>query len=118
MVDVVAEPRDRRLQLDLVVEAGRAAVADAGLSDDHVHVEVEHRLVGAHRLAVELGHREVEVRQVVGVEDDPLLVALGPANAHAMPEGSAHRSQPSAAAAPSPVQAILQETAPSIRPPP
>src|SRR4051794_7744524 len=82
---------DRRSRLELVIEAHRREVADAGLRHDHVDARVDHRLV-ATELAPELGHGQVEIGQVVGVEDDALRVALVVADPQPMPEGLTHIS--------------------------
>ena len=75
--------------LDLVVEAQRCQVADRRLGNHHVDARVHHRLIPA-ELAPELAHRDVEVGQIVGVEDDALRIALVVADAEAVPEGFAH----------------------------
>jgi hypothetical protein len=41
-------------------------------------------------LSVKLGHRDVEVGEVVDVEDDSLRVAFHIAHAQSMPEGPLH----------------------------
>jgi hypothetical protein len=56
--------------------------------DDHVAAGLDHRVVGAERLAPQLGERDVEVGEVVRVEDDPLRVALVVADAQAVDEWS------------------------------
>src|SRR5262249_8489465 len=84
----LADARDLGLDLELVVEAESRAVGDPRLGDHHVHPRLDHRLVSA-ELPPELGHRQVEVGQVVGVEDDALRVAFVVANAQAVPEGFA-----------------------------
>ena len=85
----LAQAGDAGYHLELVVESQGRQVADGGLGHDHVDPGVDHRLVAA-ELPPELGHRQVEVGQVVGVEDDALRVALVVADPQAMPEGLAH----------------------------
>ena len=65
--------RHRRDQLDLVIEAHRRLEAELGLGDDHVDAVSAISAPRRRRPRVELGHRDVRVGEVVGVED----VALG-----------------------------------------
>ena len=71
-----AQPADRGPQLDLVVEAGGAQVADADLGHHHVRARFHHPRVPSGHLAPELGHQHVEPRHVMRVEDHVLRVAL------------------------------------------
>ena len=80
-------------QVDLVVEAGRRPVGDPGLGHHHVGPRVHHLAERDHHVPPELGHGDVEVREVVGVEDDPLKVALGPANPHPVSKRLVHAAR-------------------------
>ena len=75
------------LEHQLVVESSRPQEARRGFCHDHVDAALEHRPVATGGGPPELGHGDVEVREVVGVEDDLLRVALGVSDPQRMGEG-------------------------------
>ena len=76
---------------ELIVEARRRTEADVRLGDHRVHAALDHLLPGPHRCAPQLGERDIEVQQVVGVENDALRVALSVADAQLVDEGIRHQ---------------------------
>ena len=72
------DPRDARVDLDLVVEARRREVLDVVRAHDEVAGPV---LVQQPERAQVLDAREVEVRVVPPVVDDPLRVGVGECDA-------------------------------------
>ena len=69
--------------------AGGAEV-ELGVGDDRVDAALDHLQPGADRGAPELREGDVEIEQVVGVEDDPLRVALAVADAQLVDELLGH----------------------------
>jgi hypothetical protein len=63
-----------------------------GLHHQHVDPALEHNRVAGERGAPQLGHAGVHVGQVVGVEYDPLGIALGVPDPQGMREGLGHGS--------------------------
>ena len=90
-----AEAADLDRHVDLVVEARGRLVARRRLDDLEVDAVGHHPRVAAGRLAPELGQRDVEVGEVVGVEDDALGVALAVADAQSVGVRAAHGGDPS-----------------------
>ena len=86
-----ADPGQLHADLDHVVEARRGEEALVGLRDDEVDAQLRVVLPQADRLAPELREGGVDVEQVVGVEDDPLGIALAVADAQLVDVGVAQR---------------------------
>ena len=71
-----AEAVEAALDRQHVVEAAGGEEAHVGLADHGVDAGRQQEVVGAHRLAPDLGEDDVDVGEEVGVEDDALGVAL------------------------------------------
>ena len=71
-----AAPTDATDSVDLVVEADGTPERGVDVGDDHVEAERPHLVLGAERGSPELGHRHVDVGDVVGVEHDALGIAF------------------------------------------
>lgn len=79
-------------ELDLLVEADRGVAPNGCLGDDQVDLPIPRRLlVGADRLTPKLGYCDIEIGQIVGVEDDPLRVAVRVADPKSVAERAAQR---------------------------
>ncbi len=73
-----------------IVEARRCAETEVCLRHDRVDPARNHVLPRSDGGSPQLGERDVEVDEVIGVEDDVLRVALGVAHAQLVYEGLGH----------------------------
>src|SRR5271165_3308872 len=92
------ETGDQGAEVEEIVEAGRGPEVDVGVGHDRVDSTLDHLHPRPDAGPPQLGEGDVEIHQVVGVEDDPLRVALAIADAQLMDEG--RRQGPNASAHP------------------